>query len=80
VAVLFAYATEHVRQPAPPALSARESEVLRLVASGLANAEIGKQLFISEATAKTHPLRVFNKLDVADRTAAMTTAMQSGLL
>ena len=69
-----------VRQPAPPALSARESEVLRLVASGLTNADIGKQLFISEATVKTHLLRVFNKLDVADRTAAVTTAMRHGLL
>jgi len=69
-----------VRQPAPPALSAREAEVLRLVASGLTNADIGKRLFISEATVKTHLLRVFNKLDVADRTAAVTTAMRHGLL
>jgi len=69
-----------VRQPAPPALSARETEVLRLVSGGLTNAEIGKRLFISEATVKTHLLRVFNKLDVADRTAAVTTAMRHGLL
>jgi DNA-binding NarL/FixJ family response regulator len=69
-----------VRSPAPPALSARETEVLKLVASGLTNAEIGKRLFISEATVKTHLLRVFNKLDVADRTAAVTTAMRHGLL
>ena len=69
-----------VRQPAPPALSARETEVLRLVAAGRTNADIGKQLFISEATVKTHLLRVFNKLDVADRTAAVTTAMRHGLL
>jgi DNA-binding NarL/FixJ family response regulator len=69
-----------VRSPAPPALSARETEVLRLVASGLTNGEIGKRLFISEATVKTHLLRVFNKLDVADRTAAVTTAMRHGLL
>ena len=69
-----------VRKPAPPALSAREAEVLRLVARGLTNGDIGKQLFISEATVKTHLLRVFNKLDVADRTAAVTTAMQHGLL
>ena len=69
-----------VRRPAPPALSSRETEVLRLVASGLTNAEIGKQLFISEATVKTHLLRVFNKLDVTDRTAAVTTAMRHGLL
>jgi ATP/maltotriose-dependent transcriptional regulator MalT len=69
-----------VRSPAPPALSARETEVLRLVASGLTNADIGKQLFIAEATVKTHLLRVFNKLDVTDRTAAVTTAMRLGLL
>ncbi|MEU4421321.1 response regulator transcription factor [Actinoplanes sp. NPDC024001] len=69
-----------VRSPAPPALSARETEVLRLVAGGLTNAEIGKRLFISEATVKTHLLRAFNKLDVADRTAAVTTAMRHGLL
>ncbi|MBM2621989.1 response regulator transcription factor [Actinoplanes sp. LDG1-06] len=69
-----------VRKPAPPALSARETEVLRLVARGLTNADIGKQLFISEATVKTHLLRAFNKLDVADRTAAVTTAMENGLL
>ncbi|GAA1580167.1 response regulator [Actinoplanes couchii] len=69
-----------VRQPAPPSLSARETEVLRLVAAGLTNADIGKRLFISEATVKTHLLRAFNKLDVADRTAAVTTAMHHGLL
>jgi DNA-binding NarL/FixJ family response regulator len=50
------------------------------VARGLTNADIGKRLFISEATVKTHLLRVFNKLDVADRTAAVTTAMRHGLL
>ncbi|WP_433826519.1 response regulator [Actinoplanes sp. CA-015351] len=69
-----------VRTPAPPALSARETEVLRQVAAGLTNAEIGKRLFISETTVKTHLLRAFNKLDVADRTAAVTTAMRHGLL
>ena len=69
-----------VRKPAPPALSAREAEVLRLVARGLTNADIGRQLFISEATVKTHLLRAFSKLDVADRTAAVTTAMAHGLI
>jgi DNA-binding NarL/FixJ family response regulator len=69
-----------VRAPAPPALSAREVQVLRLVARGRTNADIGKELFISEATVKTHLLRIFNKLDVADRTAAVTTAMSHGLL
>ncbi|GAB1642051.1 response regulator [Krasilnikovia sp. MM14-A1259] len=69
-----------VRRPAPPALSARETEVLRLVARGLTNGDIGRALFISEATVKTHLLRIFNKLDVADRTAAVTTAMGHDLL
>jgi DNA-binding NarL/FixJ family response regulator len=69
-----------VRSPAPPALSARETEVLRLVARGLTNADIGRELFIAEATVKTHLLRTFAKLDVADRTAAVTRAMGHGLL
>jgi ATP/maltotriose-dependent transcriptional regulator MalT len=61
-------------------VSARELEVLGLVARGMTNADIGKALFISEATVKTHLLRAFAKLDVADRTAAVTTAMAHGLL
>jgi DNA-binding NarL/FixJ family response regulator len=69
-----------VRNPAPQPLSARESEVLRLVAKGATNADIGRELHISEATVKTHLLRVFGKLDVSDRTAAVTTAMSRGLL
>ncbi|GAA3914752.1 response regulator [Actinoplanes auranticolor] len=69
-----------VRSPAPPTLSAREAEVLRLVARGLTNADIGRELFIAEATVKTHLLRAFAKLDVADRTAAVTRAMSHGLL
>lgn len=69
-----------VRQPVQPSLSAREIEVLRLVARGMTNAQIGKALFVAEATVKTHLLRVFNKLDVSDRTAAVTTAMARGIL
>lgn len=69
-----------VRQPAALALSAREVEVLKLVAKGGTNADIGRELHISEATVKTHLLRVFGKLDVSDRTAAVTTAMRHGLL
>ncbi|MEV2238067.1 response regulator transcription factor [Micromonospora sp. NPDC049891] len=69
-----------VRRPARGTLSAREVEVLRLVGQGLSNAEIGRELHISEATVKTHLLRTFNKLDVSDRTAAVTTAMAAGLL
>ena len=69
-----------VRRPAPHTLSAREVEVLALVAKGLTNAEIGKALHITEATVKTHLLRTFGKLGVSDRTAAVTTAMAQGLL
>jgi DNA-binding NarL/FixJ family response regulator len=69
-----------VRQPTPVTLSAREIEVLALVAKGQTNADIGRELHISEATVKTHLLRAFNKLGVSDRTAAVTTAMSLGLL
>ncbi|GGL36121.1 response regulator [Planomonospora parontospora] len=69
-----------MRAPAAESLSPRETEVLSLVARGLTNAEIGRALFISETTVKTHLLRVFGKLGVSDRTAAVTTAMDLGLL
>ena len=70
----------HVRRPATESLSAREVEVLRLVARGLSNVEIGRELHIGEATVKTHLLRTFAKLGVSDRTAAVTTAMALGLI
>jgi DNA-binding NarL/FixJ family response regulator len=63
-----------------PPLSEREVEVLRLVSQGLTNAEIGRKLFIGEATVKTHLLRAYRKLDVSDRTAAVITALERGLL
>ncbi|MDG4826661.1 response regulator transcription factor [Asanoa sp. WMMD1127] len=69
-----------VRHPRAETLSAREVEVLRLVARGSSNGEIARALFISEATVKTHLLRAYAKLGVNDRTAAVTTAMAAGLL
>ncbi|NED15826.1 response regulator transcription factor [Streptomyces sp. SID9124] len=69
-----------MRRPAPVALTARESDVLEAVADGLSNAEIGRRLFIGEATVKTHLLRIFAKLDVNDRTRAVVVALDSGLL
>ncbi|WP_435297810.1 response regulator, partial [Streptomyces sp. YPW6] len=60
--------------PEVPRLSERETQVLRLVAEGCTNAEIGRRLFIGESTVKTHLLRVFGKLGVSDRTAAVTGA------
>ncbi|WP_103936975.1 response regulator [Thermomonospora echinospora] len=68
------------RMRAPVDLSPREIEVLALVARGHTNAEIGRELFISEATVKTHLLRAFGKLGVGDRTAAVTVAMERGIL
>jgi DNA-binding NarL/FixJ family response regulator len=70
-----------VPAPAPAVLlTARETQVLALVAQGRTNADIGRELFIGEATVKTHLIRVFTKLDVDDRTAAVTAAMRLGLL
>ncbi|MEO3826740.1 response regulator transcription factor [Actinomadura sp. B10D3] len=69
-----------MRRPEPAALTAREIDVLRAVADGLSNAEIGRRLVIAEATVKTHLLRVFAKLDVSDRTRAVVVAMDRGLL
>src|SRR3712207_7383464 len=53
------------------ALSAREVEVLELVARGASNKEIAARLWISEATVKTHLIHVYDKLEVADRTSAV---------
>jgi DNA-binding NarL/FixJ family response regulator len=61
-------------------LTAREVEVLALVSRGLSNPEIATELFIGEATVKTHLLHVFDKLGVSDRTAAVTQAMRRGIL
>jgi DNA-binding NarL/FixJ family response regulator len=63
-----------------PSLSPRETEVLRLVAAGRSNPAIAAELFVGEATVKTHLLHVFEKLGVSDRTRAVTRAMELGLL
>lgn len=63
-----------------PRLSPRELEVLRLVAAGRSNPNIAAELFIGEATVKTHLLHVFEKLGVSDRTRAVTLALELGLL
>ena len=67
------------RSPAE-ALTAREVEVLQLVATGATNADAGRALHVSEATVKTHLLHAFAKLGVDDRTAAVTTALARGLI
>ena len=68
------------QRPPAAALSPRELDVLRLVADGLSNRAIGERLFVGESTVKTHLLHVFAKLDVADRTRAVTRAMELGIL
>ncbi|MPZ53566.1 MAG: hypothetical protein GEU79_12675, partial [Acidimicrobiia bacterium] len=62
------------------ALSAREIEVLLEVSHGLSNREVGRSLHISEATVHTHLLHIFAKLGVHDRTAAVTTALERGII
>jgi DNA-binding NarL/FixJ family response regulator len=61
-------------------LSARESEVLVLVASGRSNAEIAGHLFLSEATVKTHVARILAKLALRDRVQAVVFAYENGLI
>ncbi|MBL7498511.1 response regulator transcription factor [Frankia sp. CNm7] len=66
--------------PAMDPLSARELEILRIVARGATNREIARQLFISEATVKTHLLHIYAKLEVNDRASAVAEAFGRGLL
>ncbi|AEW97064.1 MULTISPECIES: response regulator [Streptomycetaceae] len=63
-----------------PALSPRETEILALLAEGLANRQISKRLFISEATVKTHLVHIYDKLGVDSRTGAIAAGLASGLI
>lgn len=69
-----------MRAPAEESLSAREIEVIQLVAKGKSNKDVGKELHISTATVKTHLIHIYNKLGVDDRTAAVTTAIGKGII
>jgi DNA-binding NarL/FixJ family response regulator len=76
------FSSRGVREP-PPALAeltARELEVLRLLARGLSNPEIAAELVVSEHTVKTHVAHVLQKLDLRDRTQAVVVAYESGLV
>jgi DNA-binding NarL/FixJ family response regulator len=72
-----------ISRPAPPKeldeLTRREGEILRLIAAGLSNAEIGQRLCISETTVKTHVSHVLQKLNLHDRVQAIVLAHQTGL-
>ncbi len=67
-------------EPLPAGLSVREGEVLRLIAAGRTNREIAGQLFVSEATVKTHVNNIFAKLQVRDRAQAVHYAFTHGLV
>jgi DNA-binding NarL/FixJ family response regulator len=60
-------------------LTTRELEVFQLITRGLSNAEIGRELFISDTTVKTHVTRLLRKLDLRDRVQAIVLAYQTGL-
>ena len=68
------------RAPSTEELSPRELDVLRLMAKGAANKEIGTELSISQSTVKTHISSIFQKLGVNDRTGAVTEALKKGII
>jgi len=72
-----------IPQSAPPKqfedLTERELDVFRLIARGQSNAEIGRELYISDTTVKTHITHIFQKLDLRDRVQAVVLAYQTGL-
>jgi DNA-binding NarL/FixJ family response regulator len=71
---------QRAQRPTRTALSGREIEVLGLVARGGSNKELARELHLSEATVKSHLIHIFEKLGVTDRTAAVTVAIEKGIL
>ena len=71
---------EHTRRPTFETLTAREIEVLERAARGTTNADIAADMLLSEATVKSHLAHIYRKLGVHDRTAAVTTALDKGII
>jgi DNA-binding NarL/FixJ family response regulator len=76
----FVRVRPRVRTDRVSALTAREVDVLRLIAAGRSNAEIGAELFVSSETVKTHVSRILTKLEARDRTQAVIAAYESGIV
>jgi DNA-binding NarL/FixJ family response regulator len=68
------------QQPSHIVLSEREKEILQLLVRGLTNAEIAKQVYLSEGTVRNYASAIFNKLGVSDRTQAVVAALKYGLV
>ena len=76
----YLHSSSFISQPLSEPLSARELEILKLVAQGLSNREIGERLFLALDTVKGHNRRIFDKLQVQSRTEAIARARELGLL
>ena len=79
---VIAHFTHNRREPPPPAINTltdRELDVFRLIAAGLSNAEIGRELYISDTTVKTHVTRLLQKLQVRDRAQAIVMAYRCNM-
>jgi ATP/maltotriose-dependent transcriptional regulator MalT len=78
--LLRQYGLEQLEASHQHLLTAREHEILRLMAAGMTNPQIAAQLVIGAGTVKTHTLNIYRKLEVANRTQAIVRAQELGLL
>jgi two-component system nitrate/nitrite response regulator NarL len=79
VTSLTAQVRQHAQSPAP-ALSERERQILRMIADGTSVPDLARELYLAQTTVKTHIRRLYEKLGVSDRGAAVAKAMRTHLL